>query len=87
MTKEDNFFWNIEAQRSFDPLKAAVTLAPDPALPDFSEPFVVEFDVSRRGIGAVLMQQQRPIAFFSRALSDRTLAKLAYERESVKLWL
>ncbi|KAL4583237.1 hypothetical protein LXL04_007805 [Taraxacum kok-saghyz] len=87
ITKKDVFLWNANTQTDFDALKDALVSAPVLALPDFHKPFVVECDASSRGIGAVLMQNKKSIAFFSKALSDRNLAKSAYEREIMALVL
>ncbi|CAM4570062.1 unnamed protein product [Lepidochelys kempii] len=49
--------WTEECQKAFNQLKA--TLMSDPVLraPDFDKPFLVTTDVSKRGVGAVLMQE------------------------------
>lgn len=41
------------------------------ALPDFSQKFIVETDASMEGMGAVLMQQGRPLAYLSKKFSPR----------------
>lgn len=51
------------------------------AMPDFSKEFVVEIDASGSGLGVVLMQAGRPIAYLSKALSPRNRGKSIYEYE------
>ncbi|KAL0462689.1 UNVERIFIED_CONTAM: Retrovirus-related Pol polyprotein from transposon.6 [Sesamum latifolium] len=55
--------------------------APILILPDFSKEFTVETDASDSGIGAVLLQQGRPIAYMSKALSDKQLGMSVYDKE------
>lgn len=43
------------------------------ALPDFSKLFIVECNTFKVGLGAVVMQEGRPIAYFSQALHGKNL--------------
>jgi hypothetical protein len=55
------------------------------ALPDFSKGFIVECDASTHGFGAVLLQDQHPIAYFSMPVTLRHRSLAAYESELIGL--
>ncbi|PNX85597.1 retrotransposon-related protein, partial [Trifolium pratense] len=87
LTKKDNFHWGVEAEKAFIEMKQIMTSSPVLILPNFDIPFEVECDAAGRGLGAVLMQQKQPIAYFSKALSEGNLAKSVYEKELMALVL
>ena len=56
--KSEHVDLSPEAREAFDHLKAACLQAPILSFPDFTKPFLLETDTSRRGLGAVLSQKQ-----------------------------
>ncbi|GJT67713.1 putative mitochondrial protein, partial [Tanacetum coccineum] len=81
LTKKDAFKWNPLAELAYHKLKEAMVKALVLALPNFEQEFVVETDVSGKGIGAVLCQNGHPIAYWSKTLSARHQALSTYEKE------
>lgn len=81
LLKKDNFHLSVETKEAFEKLKVAMSSAPVLATPHFPKQFVIECDGSGGGIGVVLMQEGRPFAFVSKALSPKNLDLLTYERE------
>jgi hypothetical protein len=55
------------------------------ALPDFTLPFTLETDACATGLGAVLIQKSRPLAYFSKCLGPATSAKSVYEKEAMAI--
>ncbi|RVW69141.1 Retrovirus-related Pol polyprotein from transposon 17.6 [Vitis vinifera] len=87
LLKKNSFKWTESAKRAFQDLKHAVTSPPVLALPDFSIPFTIQCDASGIGVGAVLMQQGRPLAYMSQAIHGKALQLSTYEKELMALVL
>ena len=71
--KAVGFKWNDEQDKTFNLLKDKLCSALVLALPDFMRAFEVECDASGIGIGAVLMQDRKPIPYFSEKLNGAAL--------------
>jgi hypothetical protein len=68
-TKKVPWHWDEVHQRAFDHVKAAIAREVVLAYPDYSKVFEVYTDALSKQLGAVITQENRPIAFFSWKLS------------------
>jgi hypothetical protein len=67
--KKKPWHWDSIHQIAFDNVKSTITKEVVLAYPDFTKPFEIYTDASTKQLGAVINQENRPIAFFSRKLS------------------
>jgi hypothetical protein len=92
LEKGVDIFWTDERQRAFDELKKRLTTAPVLTLPDQSKRFIVFCDASRDGLGCILMQEGRVIAYASQQLRRHRLNYPTHDLElaivvyALKIW-
>ena len=75
------FKWGSEQDCAFIEIKERICGTPLLALPEFSKTFEIECDASRIGIGAILIQEKQPIAYFSEKLNGTAFNYLTYDKE------
>ena len=85
--KDVAFVWEKPQQEAFDQLKSVITRAPALAYFDNQKETVLNVDASSTGLGAVIMQEGKPIAFSSKTLSpcERRYANIERELLAI-LW-
>jgi hypothetical protein len=71
LTKKNvKFEWTKEHQQAFDLLKNSLACEVVLAYPDFTVPFEIYTDASKYQIGSIITQKDKPLAFYSRKLTD-----------------
>ena len=65
LKKDTKFIWTEECEASFQELKKRLVTSPVLILPDQAKDYEVYCDTSRRGLGAVLMQEGRVVSYAS----------------------
>ena len=92
MKKDCKFVWSDKCEEAFQTLKGRLTTAPVLTLPDGSDSYDVYSDASKNGLGCVLMQNGKVIAYASRQLKpyeanypphDLELAAIVF---ALKIW-
>jgi hypothetical protein len=68
--KNSKFEWKEEHAKAFDEMKAIVSKDTLLSFPDYSQRFELYVDVSDKQLGAVLMQGNKVLAFFSKKLME-----------------
>ncbi|GJW39741.1 putative nucleotidyltransferase, ribonuclease H [Tanacetum coccineum] len=90
--KNKNYVWNEEQESAFQLLKQKLCEAPILALPEGNDNFVVYCDASLQGLGAVLMQREKVIAYASRQLKPHEENYTTHDLElgavifALKIW-
>ncbi|WVZ90444.1 hypothetical protein U9M48_036746 [Paspalum notatum var. saurae] len=90
--KNAKFIWSPKCEEGFQELRKLLTTAPVLAQPDVTKPFDVYCDASGQGLGCVLMQEGRVIAYASRQLRKHEAnypthdLELAAVVHALKIW-
>ncbi|GKE51711.1 putative reverse transcriptase domain-containing protein, partial [Tanacetum coccineum] len=86
------FNWGEKEENAFQLIKQKLISAPIQALPEGSKDFVVYCDASHKGLGVVLMQREKVIAYASRQLKIHEKNYITYDLElrsvvfALKIW-
>jgi hypothetical protein len=78
--RHKSFHWMEEVEKSFNLLKKKIIEQPILVLPDFNKTFQVRCDASGVAIGAVLSQDDRPIAYLSEKLNEAKIKYSTYDK-------
>ena len=79
--KSGNVAWSAECQHSFDTFKTILSSDVLLRYPDHNKPFHVYTDASDLQLGAVIVQDERPVAFYSRKLNAAQRNYTTMEKE------
>lgn len=77
--------WNEQQKKSFQKLKTMATNTPILQYFDPNKPLTLSVDASSKGLGAVLIQNQKPVAYASRALTETQQKYPQIEKETLAI--
>lgn len=81
LKREVTFEWGPPQDKAFQEIKQTLSVTPVLAFYDVTKPVVITCDASKSGLGAALLQENKPIAYASRALSDAETRYAQIEKE------
>ena len=76
-----SFRWEEPQKNAFDTIRKILSEQPVLAYYDVSQPVTISCDASQSGLGAVLLQNSKPVAYASRALTDAETRHAQIEKE------
>ena len=79
--KHTVFAWESSQQQAFDAIKKLITKAPVLAYFDKTKSSVIQADASKKGLGAVLLQDGKPVIYTSRSITETEKNYSNIERE------
>ncbi|XP_041867384.1 uncharacterized protein K02A2.6-like [Melanotaenia boesemani] len=83
LKRENEFVWDHNSARAFQQMKDFITREPGPILCyfDTTKELRLQVDASKHGLGAVLMQEGRPVAYASKSLTPTEVNYAQIEKE------
>ena len=90
--KEVKFVWDDSCERAFQELKRRLTSAPILIVPERGQRYTMYCDASKDGLGCVLMQSGKVVAYGSRQLKNHEKNYPAHDMElaavvfALKIW-
>ena len=81
LKKDTPWMWSSSQEEAFDSVKKALSDAPTLAYYDPNRPLTLENDACEYGLGSALIQDNKPVAFASRCLSDAEKKYAQIEKE------
>jgi hypothetical protein len=84
-SKTAKWTWGQRKQQAFDKMKKIISRETLLAYPDFNKPFIIHTDASHTQLGAVISQNDKPIAFYSRKLKPEQTRYTTTERELLSI--
>ena len=79
------WYWGEQHTRAVQKVKALIREVPVLAHFDATKPLVIQCDAARDGLGSVLMQEDHPVAFASRALTSAETGYAQIEKELLRV--
>ena len=79
------FQWTEAHTKAFQAVKQTMITEVTLAYPDFTQPFVIYTDASTFQLGGVIMQDEKPLAFFSRKLNSAQRRYTVMEQELLSI--
>ena len=70
LKKEIPFYWDLTQEESFSKLKNILSSTPVLTFYDVNKPVIISCDASQSGFGVLLLQDGKPVAYVSRAISS-----------------
>ena len=85
-SKQAKWNWDAKCQKAFEEIKRIVSRETLLALyPNFNETFEIHTDASKQQLGAVISQNNQPVAFYSRKLNSAQVNYTTTERELLSI--
>ena len=86
LLKRDVFTWTHVVECAFDKVKQGMCTKLLLGMPNFSNPFTIESDACKNGLGVILLQDEHPNVFTIKYLHSNNLATSTNENEMLAIF-